>query len=275
MSSNNISRFSGVVFLLLSATVNAAFGNENTAMTKPSADVTLSFVQAGRVSKINFREGDTVKVGDVLVQQDNVVELVRLAQLEAESKNNTKIQASELSLAQRRVDLERLEARPKAVTKTELEHARLALDIAELSLRVAVFEHEQAQRKYEEAKLQIERMSLKSPIDGRIEEIKEDVKIEVGESVNALDDVVRVVRINPLWIDVPVPLSQTTSLRYGHTAMVNFLGPEKMSVQGTVIYISSVADFGSDTLKVRIQVPNKNNRPAGEPVIVTFPASQK
>lgn len=275
MSSNNISRLSGAVFLLLSATVNAAFGNEITAMTKPSADVTLSFVQAGRISKINFREGDTVKVGDVLVQQDNVVELVRLAQLEAESKNNTKIQASELSLAQKRVDLERLEARPKAVTKTELEHAKLALDIAELSLRVAVFEHEQAQRKYEEAKLQIERMSLKSPIDGRIEEIEEEVKIEVGESVNALDDVVRIVRINPLWIDVHVPLNQTANLGYGHTAIVNFLGSEKMSVQGTVIFIGSVADFGSDTLKVRIQVSNKNNRPAGESVTVAFPVSQK
>ena len=271
MSSSNIFRFSIVIFFLLLATVNATFGNEVTAITKPSADVTLSYVQAGRISMINFREGDTIKVGDVLVQQDNAVELIRLAQLEAESNNNTKIQASEFSLAQRRVDLERLEARPKVVTKTELEHAKLALNIAELSLRVAVFEHEQAQRKYEEAKLQIERMSLKSPIDGRIEEIK----IEAGESVNALDDVVRVVRINPLWIDVPVPLNQTANLRYGHNAVVDFLSPEKISVQGTVIFIASVADGGSDTLSVRIQVPNNANRPAGEHVTVTFSASQK
>jgi RND family efflux transporter MFP subunit len=264
-------RLSIVIFVLLLMPVNVILGDGITAITKPSADVTLSFVQAGRIALINFREGDSVKVGDVLVQQDDAVERARLAQLEAESNDKTKIQASEFTLAQRRVDLERLEARPKAVTQTELEHAKLNLDIAELSLRVAVFQHEQAQRKYEEAKLQIERMSLKSPIDGRIEEIE----IEAGESVNALDDVVRVVRVNPLWIDVPVPLSQTTNLGYGHTAVVEFPSPKKVSVEGTVIFIAAVADAGSDTLRVRIQVPNNSSRPAGEHVVVTFPTLQK
>ncbi len=271
MSANKFFRLSLVIFVLLLVPINATFGSGITAATKPSADVTLSFVQAGRIAIINFREGDSVKVGDVLVQQDDAVERARLAQLEAESEDKTKIQASEFSLAQRRVDLERLEARPKAVTQTELEHAKLNLNIAELSLRVAVFQHEQAQRKYEEAKLQIDRMSLKSPIDGRIEGIEK----EAGESVNALDDVVRVVRVNPLWIDVPVPLSQTASLRYGHTATVEFPSLKKMSVEGTVIFIAAVADAGSDTLIVRIQIPNNSNRPAGEHVIVTFPTLQK
>jgi RND family efflux transporter MFP subunit len=271
MSAIKFFRLSLVIFVLLLMFLNAAFGSEIKAITKPSADVTLSFVQAGRIAMINFKEGDSVKIGDVLVQQDDAVERARLTQLEAESMDKTNIQASEFSLAQRRVDLERLEARPKAVTQTELEHAKLNLNIAELSLRVAVFKHEQAQRKYEEAQLQIERMSLKSPIDGRIESIE----IEAGESVNALDDVVRVVRINPLWIDVPVPLSQTANLRYGHKAVVEFPSLKKMSVEGTVIFIAAVADAGSDTLRVRIQAPNNFNRPAGEHVMVTFPNLQE
>ena len=95
MSSSNIFRFSIVIFFLLLATVNATFGNEVTAITKPSADVTLSYVQAGRISMINFREGDSIKLGDVLVQQDDSVERVRLEQLEAESKDKTQILASE------------------------------------------------------------------------------------------------------------------------------------------------------------------------------------
>lgn len=271
MDANKIVRLLFFMSIVLSVPLNASLGNEITAVTKPSADVTLSFVQAGRIAKVNFREGDSIKVGDVLVQQDDSVERARLAQLEAESKDKTQIQASEAKLAQSRVDLERREAKPKAVTASELEYARLNLKIAELSLRLAVFQNEQAQRKYDEAKLQIDRMSLKSPIDGRIE----DIEIETGESVNALDDVVQVVRIDPLWIDVPVPLAQTANLRSGHPAKVEFPNPKKMSVEGHVIFIAAVADAGSDTLRVRIQVPNKSNRPAGEHVIVTFPTLNK
>jgi membrane fusion protein (multidrug efflux system) len=243
--------------------------------TKPSADVTLSFVQAGRIGKINFREGDLVKVGNVLVQQDDSVERIQLEQLEAESKDQTQILASEAKLAQSQVDLKRREENPKATTPSELEYAKLNVRIAELNLRLAMFQNEQAQRKYKEAKLQIDRMNLKSPIDGGIESIKNVEAIETGESVNALEDVIRVVRIDPLWIDVPVPLDQTANLRNSHKALVEFPDPNKMSADGTIIYIAAAANAGSGTLTVRVQVPNKTNRPAGEEVKVTFPNSNQ
>ena len=272
----NMKRTFIFLFIISILPISEGFGNQGIPIfTKPSADVTLSFVQAGRIAKINFREGDLVKVGDVLVQQDDSVERVRLEQLEAESKDKTQIQASEAKLALSQVDLKKREENPKATTSLELEYARLNVKIAELQLRLAIFQNEQAQRKYEEAKLQIERMSLKSPIDGRIESIEGVEEIETGESVNALEDVIRVVRIDPLWIDVPVPLDQTANLRNGHKAIVEFPEPGRMSAEGTIIYIAAVADAGSNTLKVRIQVPNKTNRPAGEQVKVTFSTSNQ
>lgn len=240
------------------------------AITNPSADITLSFVQPGRIARVHFKEGDSVKAGAVLVQQDDAVERARLAQLEAESQNIINIQAAEASLAQKQVDLRKLEkaAALNAATALEVEHAKLDVTIAELSLQVAVFEHEQAQRKYDEAKLQIDNMSLKSPIDGSIEKID----VETGESINVLESVVRVVQIDPLWIDVPVPLAETTNLNCGNTAQVEFMGPGKMSVEGTVAFVGAVADAASGTLRVRIEVPNKSNRPAGEHVRVVFPS---
>ena len=243
------------------------------AITNPSADVTLSFVQPGRIAKVHFKEGDTVKAGQVLVLQDDAVERARLAQLEADSQNTTNIKAGEASLAQKQVDLKKLEkaAALNAATGLEVEHAKLEVTIAELSVKLAVFELEQAQRKYDEAKLQIDNMSLKSPIDGSIEKID----VETGESINALESVVRVVQIDPLWIDVPVPLAETTNLRCGNTAQVEFTSPGKMSVKGTVAFIGAVADAASGTLRVRIEVPNKSNRPAGEHVRVVFPALEK
>ena len=258
--------------VLLAASGAVPGDTQIAAITVPSADRMLSFIQPGRIAKIHFKEGETVKAADALVQLDDAAEQVRLAQLEAEAENLTQIQAAEASLAQKRVDLKKLQiaAERNAATELEVEHARLDVTIADLSLKVAIFEHEQAQRKYEEAKIQIDNMSLKTPIDGSIEKIE----VETGESVNALGDVVRVVQIDPLWIDVPVPLIKTTNLRRGNTARVDFPDPDKISVDGTIVFIGAVADAASGTLKVRVELPNKSNRPAGEHVRVTFEPSQ-
>lgn len=243
------------------------------AVTNPSADITLSYVQPGRIAGVHFKEGEWVKAEQVLVQQDDSVEQIQLAQLEAASEDTTQIQASDASLAQKRVDLKKLEkaAAQNAATELEVEYAKLNVKMAELSLQLAKFEHEQAKRKYNEVRMQIEKMRLKSPIDGRIEKIH----VETGESINALADVVRVVQINPLWIDVPVPLVKATTLSDGKTAIVRFPDPNRASLEGRIIYIAAVADAASSTLRVRIEIPNKSNRPAGEHVEVIFPASPR
>jgi membrane fusion protein (multidrug efflux system) len=262
-----------VIIIATVVPVCANSSAEIAAITNPSADITLSFVQPGRIAKVCLKEGDTVKAGEVLVQQDDAVERARLAQLEADSQNTTNIQAGEASLAQKQVDLKKLEkaAALNAATELEVEHAKLDVKIAELSVKLADFELEQAQRKYEEAKIQIDKMSLKSPIDGIIEKIE----VETGESVNALEDVVRVVQINPLWIEVPVPLAKARDLRYKNTAEVIFPSSQEKSVEGIIVFIGAVADAASSTLMVRIQVPNKSLRPAGEHVKIIFSTSQK
>jgi len=236
------------------------------SITKPCADVTLSFVQPGSISKINFKEGDIVQVGNLLVQQDDGVEQIKLDQLKAESEDETSIKHAEITLEQRGVDLKRLKDRPAVTTPTEIEYAELNVKIATLQLHIANFQHTQAIKKYEEAKKQIDRMSLKSPIDGKIETINK----ETGESVNALEEVIRIVRIDPLWIDVPVPMAQTANLRNGGKAVVEFSEPGKMTEEGRIIFISAVGDAGSGTLVVRVQVSNKTNRPARENVLVSF-----
>jgi membrane fusion protein (multidrug efflux system) len=223
--------------------------------------------------KVHFVEGAWVRAGQVLVQQDDSVEQIQLAQLKAASDDTTQIQASDASLAQKRVDLQKLEkaAAQNAATELEVEHAKLSVRMAELSLQLARFEHKQAERKYDEVKVQVEKMSLRSPIDGKIERIH----VEAGESINALIDVVRVVQIDPLWIDVPVPLIQAMDLTPKKKAKVVFPNPNRASVEGSIIYKAAVADAASGTLRVRIEVPNKSNRPAGEHVEIIFPPSRK
>lgn len=274
MKTNKVRVFSLIIGIVIpTMSIQADSEPGITAITAPSADRMLSFVQPGRIAEVNVKEGESVKAEQILVKQDDTVERARLAQLEADSQNTLKVEASEASLAQKQVDLKKLEkaAALNAATPLEVEHAKLDVKVADLSVKLAAFELEQAQRKYDEAKKQIDNMSLKSPIDGIIEKIE----VETGESVNALEDVIRVVQINPLWIDTPVPLEKTRDLRYGDKTKVIFPGPKEISVAGTIVFIGAVADAASDTLRVRIQVPNRSLRPAGEHVRIIFSTSLK
>ncbi len=242
------------------------------AITRPSADVQLSFVQPGRVARMMQKDGASIQAGEKLVQLDDTVEQLALAQIFATSKDRTQILASQASLDQKRVDLRKLEkaAAAQAVTELEVEHAKLDVTIAELALKVAEFEHSQAGLRLEETQERIANMQLLSPIKGVVEQIA----VEVGECVNALEGVMRIVQIDPLWIDADVPMSTARSLTKEQTVQVTFPGSESQTTGGRVIYISSVADAGSSTLNVRIEVPNKSARPAGEHVRVLF-RSQK
>ena len=197
---------------------------------------------------------------------------MKLEQLQAQALDTTNIQAAQADLDQKNVDLNKLEkGKGKGVvTPWELDHAELDVKIAELRLALARFEHKQDQRKYDEARIHVERMNIASPIAGMVEELF----IEPGESVNALDEVIRVVRIDPLWIDVPVRRDETLTLKNGQQADVKF--EDKASkvikvIKGRIIHIAAVADAASNTLTVRVEVPNKKHRPAGEHVKVSFP----
>ena len=203
-----------------------------TAITIPSADITLSFLQPGRVDGIPVAEGDKVKANGLMMQQYNAAEAALLAQ--------------------KRVDLKRLELAKErgATTDLEVEHAQLEVKIAEI---------------------RVDNMRLLSPIDGFVEKID----IEVGESVQALADAIRIVRIDPLWIDVHVPQDKAYTVKVGDTATVKFPEPQKESSLGKVIFVSRAADAASSTLRVRIEVPNKSNRPAGEHAHIIFSAPKK
>ncbi|HUW55885.1 MAG TPA: efflux RND transporter periplasmic adaptor subunit [Planctomycetota bacterium] len=246
-----------------------ADAQEIAAITRPSEDVTLSFVLPGRVAKVLVKEGDEVQVGQLLVQQDDVAERVQLTQLKAEAENLVGIQTREAQLAQKKVELEKLEDafKKKAVSKWDVEQARLAVVIAEAQLALEKLNHEQDRRKYDEKRIQLERMRLESPIVGKVE----NVFFEPGESADALAEVIRVVKVDPLWIEAPVPLAQARALGNGGPADVKFPDAAGPPARGKIIHVAAVADAASDTVTVRVEVPNPTGRPAGEHVQVGFP----
>jgi RND family efflux transporter MFP subunit len=253
---------------LLAVAAGLCFAEGSKAVTKPSEDRTLSFVAPGRVAKVLVKQGDEVKAGQLLVQQDNEMEQVQAEQLKAQAEDTVRVKAAEETLAQKKVEYEKLkEAYAKgAVSRWDVERARLDVSIYGLSLDLAKFNQEQDRRKYREKQAQIERMKIVCPFDGRVEKIF----IEAGESADALTKVIRVVKTDPLWVDVAVPLAVGRTLKLGRTAKVTFAETDDKPAEGKVIDVAGVADAASDTLMVRLLLPNPTHRPAGEHVNVTF-----
>lgn len=239
-------------------------------ITAPNSDVTLSFVVPGRVSEVLAETGAVVEKDQPLVHLYDEPERIQSQQLKMLAEDRTKIEAAKAELAQRRVDLKKLEqAQAKgAASQWEVEHLYLNVRIAELSLKSSLLEQERYRRQYAHSKSQLARMRLVAPLDGRVEEIN----VEVGESIGTLGPVIRIVQNDPLWIDVPVPMTQAMKLSIGQDVWVTFPGESSHapSPNGRIINISSVADAASETLGIRIEVPNPNQRPSGERVTVAF-----
>ncbi len=243
------------------------------AISTPSADITLSFVVPGRIAAVSVKQGDVVTKGQVLAHLDDQPERIQAQQYKVQAGDKTKILSAEAELAQKKLDLKKVEmAKAKgAASDWEIEHLILSVRVAELSLKAAILEQEQYQQRYAQALSQLERMRLVSPIAGRVEK----VTVETGEAVNSLGPLIQVVKIDPLWMDVPVPLAQAKKMALGQNVRVLFPGAEAgESSIGRIIHIAAVADAASDTLGIRIEVANPDKRPAGERVTVAFGANE-
>ncbi len=244
-------------------------------ITAPRADITLSFVVAGRISEVRVKEGDMVAKGQMLVRLYDEPEKIQCEQLKMLSEDRTKILAAQAELAQKRVDLKKVEmALAKgAASEWEAEHLHLDVRIAELALKSSRIEQAQYARRYRHAQSQLDLMRLQAPVAGLVEA----VSVEAGESIGTLGPVVRLVQNDPLWIDLPVPLTDAVALEKGQDTWVHFPGVEApVEPNAKIISIATVADAASDTLRVRVELPNPLMRPAGERVAVAFsPAADR
>ncbi|MEN6663044.1 MAG: efflux RND transporter periplasmic adaptor subunit [Phycisphaerae bacterium] len=197
---------------------------------------------------------------------DDQAERLKLEQMKVQAEDTTRVKAADAQLAQKRVDLARITDlfAKKVASQFEFDSAKLDVTIAELSLALAKLEHDQDILKYQEAKSQIDRMSITSPIDGQVE----DVIAQVGQSVDIQAKIITVVAIDPLWADAPVPVDQAANLKLGEAVKVDF-GNGRV-VDSKIIFIAAVADAASQTRTIRIEIPNKETKGGGDHVMINF-----
>jgi RND family efflux transporter MFP subunit len=260
------------LFFSLAACGALGAGIEVQSVTKPSQDVTLTFSRpmagsgSGMVAKLHVKQGDMVEAGQLVAEQDSTEEAAAYAVAKAQADDNTRTEAQKKVEAQKAKVYENKMKTP-AVGTSEKEEALVDWEVAKANVRLSEFEHLQDARKAEQAKAALEKTKLRSPIAGVVEEIM----VKAGESVDGQSSkIMRIVNLDPLWIEAPVTFSAAREMKNGDAATVTLSNGVKQA--GKVVHIAAMADTGSDTLLVRVEIPNPKKLQAGERATVSFGA---
>jgi membrane fusion protein, multidrug efflux system len=186
---------------------------------------------AGRITRIHFTEGGRVEAGQPLVSLDTAIAGAALREAEANLANsrNAATRASELVGEQliARSDYDNVRAQ-RAVDEARVASARAAMS----------------------------KTTLRAPFSGQIGLRS----VSVGEYVNAGQDLVTLVRLDPIEVDFSVPETRLAAVRVGQPVQVEVDAFPDERFGGQVVAIDPVVDPNSRSVKLRAQVANPDHR---------------
>lgn len=238
-------------------------------MTSPSRTAVLAAVLPARIATLTAAEGSTVKAGDVVVTLEDGVQRTKTEMARAAAESTLEVEQARVrsDLARRQLDrMIALYGRDDSSSK-ELHDAQAACDLARLDHELARFNHAQARRQYERERGLLEEYTLRAPFDGYVvEHLK-----RAGEAIDQLEGMVRLAALDPLLVVLDCPLAPAPQVFVGQRVTVEPTDGPWEARLGTVVLVSRVADAASQTVKVKVEVPNEDaGWPAGLKTEVDF-----
>jgi len=205
----------------------------------------------GQIVEVNFKDGMEVKKGAVLFKIDSRPLEATLRQAEANLLRDT-AQKDQTRSQERRYQ-ELLEK--NFVSKEAYAQFRTNADSADASALAS-------KAAVENARLQLEYCTIRSPIDGFVGK----VMLQMGNMVKANDTNALVVinQVRPIYVNFSVP-EQNLSLIRSYMAKgplsVDALPPnsDQAAAAGTLIFVDNAVDSSTGTIKLRGVFPNKDS----------------
>ncbi len=217
----------------------------------PSAVVDVASGVGGRVESIEVERGDRVDAGQRIAALDSGVEKANLVLAQARADLEAEIHLREVRFGfqeRSRARTEKLHT-SRVVSAHERDEAKTDAVLASWQLRQAVDNQRLARLELNRAEEVVKRRLVHSPIQGVVVERFKSP----GEYVEE-EPVVRVARLDPLWVEVVVPVSLRGTIRRNMLAEVATEGDA--SHEARVIVIDPIADASSGTFLVRLELPN-------------------
>jgi multidrug efflux pump subunit AcrA (membrane-fusion protein) len=99
-----------------------------------------------------------------------------------------------------------------------------------------------------------------------------DRRLSVGEYIYEQTSIMTIAQVDPLDVEVVLPLQSYGSIKVGSTAIVHPVAPVGGAHSAKADVVDPVIDAASDTFRVRLLLPNPGNAiPAGIRCSVTLP----
>lgn len=236
--------------------------------TRPSRDAVMQFAQSGEIRLLSVSGGQRVKRGDVLARVRDAEVTAAIARQKVVAENRLEIDNAQKQLELAVFRFEQLKA-GKTFSPAEFEELKISADVAKIQRDQANVNLDTQVIALEQLLGQAERYRLEAPFDGVVEE----VMVEVGQGVTENEKVLRIVNTETLWLDAYAGTSETIrlGLKENSPAWVLIeLADAPRLVKGHVLYVSPVADAVSQTRRVRIEIENPEDWPAGTQARVRF-----
>lgn len=215
----------------------------------------------GIVEQLAVERGDRVGRGALLVQLRASVEQASQTAAETRARADAELRAAELAavLAEQRWQRSRALEAERFISPLALEQAAGELELA----RQRVAQARTQQRIWADesriAAAQLSQRSVRAPFDG----IVVDRFVNLGERVEDRP-LVRLAVVDPLRVELMVPVTHWGRLRPGDTLMVKPELPGAEPVSARVSQVDRVLDAASNSFRVRLKLPNPGHRlPAG------------
>jgi RND family efflux transporter MFP subunit len=260
-----------LTLLVLCLAAPAAAADEYDCIIEARQALEIRSPVEGVIDSVTVKRGDAVKKGQLIATLASGPERAAL-----ELARSRAGMEGDIKSAQARVELTRKKyERAGELVKKNFVSAN-ALDEAEAEFRLATEQLRAAQENRRLNELEVKRAEevvaqrgIRSPVSGLVV----DVVLRPGEltSSNQKDPIARLVEVDPLNVELILPVREHGKFKLGQVARVMPEAPVGGDYPARVEVVDRMLDAASGTFGVRLRLPNPGNRiPAGVKCKVRF-----
>ncbi len=248
---------------------NAQQVTEFNGLIEPHRIINVGSPQIGLLRSVDVDRGDVVKAGQVVATLDSEVERAQMEVARYRAQMEAQVRASELNkdLSLRKRERSSRMFKEALIPFSDLDDAETAMLLAEQQLMDAKENKKLAELDYQRAAATVERMTIRSPVDGVVVERF----LHPGEHIET-EPILKIAQIDPLNVEMILPKALFLTIKTGMRAQVIPEAPVGGRYTAFVKIVDKVIDGASGTFGVRLELPNPDNKlPAGLKCRVVFP----
>jgi RND family efflux transporter MFP subunit len=245
-----------------------------TCIIKPHVTVQLGSAVSGLLSAILVDRGETVKQGQVVAQLESSVEQATLAldRMRASNDSAIKVEQADMALSMRETERKKFLVDQKIANMNSLDELQTKVREGELRVQQAQMDQRLAALTAERSERTLALKQIRSPVDG----VVIDRKLSVGEFIYEQTSIMTIAQIDPLNVELVLPLERYGSIKIGSTATVHPVAPVGGAYVAKAEVVDPVIDAASDTFGVRLILPNPDHAvPAGIRCTVEWPEEKR